>query len=92
MCFVTAVLREALESMIKKFLFQLALGSLGKNKYKEELVLETICLSHYVEKVRDHETLRSKLIQVKFLAVLWNRTRNCRNRNFLTSGTGTVTC
>ncbi len=25
-------------------------------------------------------------------AVLWNRNRNRRNRNFLTSGTGTVTC
>jgi hypothetical protein len=35
------------------------LGSLGKNKYKEDLVLETICLSHYVEKVRDHETSSS---------------------------------
>ncbi len=25
-------------------------------------------------------------------AALWNRNRNRRNRNFLTSGTGTVTC
>jgi hypothetical protein len=26
-----------------------------------------------------------------FFAVLWNRNRNRKNRNFLTSGTGTVT-
>jgi hypothetical protein len=30
----------------------LRLGALGKKKYKEDMVLETITLSHYVEKVR----------------------------------------
>jgi hypothetical protein len=27
-----------------------------------------------------------------FYSALWNRNRNRRNRKFLTSGTGTVTC
>ncbi len=30
------------------------MGSLGKKQYKEDMVLETITLSHYVEKVKNN--------------------------------------
>jgi hypothetical protein len=43
-------------------------------------------------KIKFIDRERFSLVEAKYQAALWNRNRNRRNRNFLTSGTGTVTC
>ncbi len=41
-------------------------------------------------KIKFIDRERFSLVEAKYQAALWNRNR--RNRNFLTSGTGTVPC